>query len=110
MSTLKLCISKEVDSETEECIVHTPANGVSVTVLNFDGEAAYTTNAAVKLVWKYDHATEAEEILWSIKGSGHAPTRFDITDADGVRKLAVCLDNGETGSIFMSGFAEVEEN
>lgn len=106
MSTLiELEISKEVAASTEDCDTYTPANGSVVNILKFVGSAAFSPNASVKLVWDWDGA--GETVLWSHKGEGVAPKRFQVT-GDGVKKLAVCLDNGETGALFMSGYAEIE--
>ena len=59
------------------------------------------------LVWIHDHTTEAQDTLWSTKGSGHMGKPVTRTNADGVRKLSLCLDNGLTGPAFLSGYARI---
>jgi hypothetical protein len=89
----------------EECDSYIPAG--EWTIKKFHGEAAFNPNCAVKLVWDYQGA--GEEILWSIKGSGVMPVPVTRT-GDGVKKVAVCLDNGLVeGPVIMSGHAEIEE-
>ena len=57
------------------------------------------------------HATESIDPLWTMKGSGEMPYRVrDKTqreNADGVRKLGLCLDNGLQGPVLMSGYARI---
>lgn len=105
MASFEIRTSKEVTAGNEDCAHITPASGKKVVVREFFGDAAYSKNSAVKLVWDYGGA--GETVLWTIKGSSRAPEKFEINDADGVKKLGVCLDNGEIGNVFMSGFAEV---
>lgn len=103
----EMTISEEVSSGSEECVSYTPPSGNDVHIYLFAGEAAYTKNAAVKLVW--DYGGGGETVIWTIKGSGSMPFTHVIpsADIDGVKKLAICLDNGESGALFMSGHAEI---
>ena len=66
-------------------------------------------NAVVKLIWKWNHATESEVIIWSVKGDAAMPFSYEIDDADGVRKLAVCLENGLAGAVYMSAYCKFTE-
>lgn len=102
-----LYLSKEVASSTMDCDTYTPANGKSFKILEFVGDAAFDANAAVKLVWILDHATEDEDPIWTIKGSGKMPHSVEKANADGTRKLGLCLDNGLGGAIYMSGYARI---
>ena len=97
-------ISEEVAASTEEyddsCV---PATG-NFDIVVFHGEGAFDPNAAVKLVW--DFGGGSEEVIWTIKGSGSMPFRITLT-GNNSKKLAVTLDNGMSGSIFMSGYFKI---
>ncbi|GAF72805.1 unnamed protein product, partial [marine sediment metagenome] len=58
MALKELLISKEVSASTEDCVSATPANGKKVIIGGFHGEAAYSANSAVKVVWDYGEAGE----------------------------------------------------
>ena len=103
MSKQELLISKEVDADTEDCQSYTVPNGKKAKVVNFHGEAAYHDDVAVLLVWDVDGT---REILWVVKGGGQCPIRPEIT-GNGTKKLGICLDNGLTHPVFMSGHALV---
>jgi len=105
MAWNELKISKSVTAGTKAATTITPANGKIVTVGVFKGEAAFTAISSVMLIWDYQGA--GETCIWTVKGSGSMPFKHIITDADGTKKLAVCLDNGEASDIVMSGFADV---
>jgi hypothetical protein len=106
---LKIC--KEVEAGQTVAETYTPSASVTeINVCCFVGEAAYSTNSVVKLVWKWNHASEAEVLLWSTKGSAHEDKiNILITDCDGVRKLAVVLENGEDGNLVMTGACHWKE-
>lgn len=103
----KLKVSEEIAATTAVCDELTPASGKSITVLKFEGGAAFTQNSVVRLMW--DHEGVGEECIWSIKGESTLPHQavVDAVDVDGVKKLALCCDNGESGAVWMSGYAEV---
>ena len=105
MEKIELLISKEVVNGIEDCDTYTPADGVKFEVMSFLGEGCFSKNAVVKLVWDIDGAPE---ILWSMKGSSAMPTNIQVErTGDGTKKLALCLDNGESGPVVMSGFAVI---
>jgi len=106
MSFVSLKISKEVSATTEDCVSHTVADGKKLFIDKFVGEAAFTTNAVCKLVWDYGGA--GEQVIWTTKGSSKMPFTHEVT-GDGVKKLAVCLDNGTAGALVMSAYMEGEE-
>lgn len=101
----QLKVSKEVAGGEMECDEITPGAGKSITVLSFEGSAAYTQNCVVRLTW--DDGGASEETVWTIKGEFKLPHKATISGADGVKKLSLCCENGETGSVWMSGYAEV---
>jgi len=109
MSRQVLYLAKAVASATEDCETYTPANGKSVRVISMHSEAAFSANSAVKIVWDY---SGTPVVLWAAKGSGSLPLAitedFPAMVGDGTKKIAVCLDNGETGTIFMSGHVILE--
>jgi len=102
----ELNLSKEIASSAEEADTHIPANGKKFEVQLFRGEAAYSQNAAVKLVW--DYGGGGETIIWVIKGSGDMPFVYTNT-GDGTKKIAISLDNGESGALYLSGYADIWE-
>ena len=64
-----LYISKEVNfasPNNEETDSIQPLAGESVLLLALDGQASYDPNAAVRLVWRWNHATESEIVIWTI--------------------------------------------
>ncbi len=105
-----LRLSQQVDGLTQECVTYTPPAGSEVGVKLFSGEGTGQPNAAALLIWKFQHATETEEILWSTKFSSSASQAIRILDAgetDGVRDIALCLDNGEVGDLYMSCYVRL---
>ena len=101
MSVKEISISQEVLSGIEVCEHYTPKNGEKIRVLEFVGSSAFVSNAVVKLIWDFNGTNE--EVLWSHKGEGSCPVNFELI-GDNVKKIAVCLDNGENGPLFMSGY------
>jgi hypothetical protein len=106
----ELRISKEVPAGITEVDSYQPLASVhEIAITKFQGAAAFSPNSVTKLIWKWNHATEPEVIIWSIKGEYFIPDEFSITDCNGVRKLAVVLENGEDGPLVMSGYACFKE-
>lgn len=99
-----LYISQSVANGVEVCDSMVPADGAIVNVLSFFGSALFTKASSVKLVWDLDGTPE---LLWSISGEASAPISFTKT-GDGVKKLSVCLNNGESTAANMSGCATIE--
>ncbi len=110
MAKQTLYISKDVATGTEDCDTYVVPSGKTLEIVHMKGEAAFSPNSAVKLVWDWSGA--GETVLWSIKGSSEIGA--DVTEGfpamvgDGVKKIAVCLDNNEAGSVFMSGHVVME--
>jgi len=100
-----LKVSEEVAGGAMVCAEEIPGDGKSVTVMRFEGSGAFTQNSVVRLAW--DFGGVAEETVWTIKGESTLPHRAELVGADGIKKLVLCLDNGEAGPVFMSGYAEV---
>jgi len=103
--------SKEVAGSTEEANTYTPPTGAKITVVEFEGDAAFTSNSVVSILWDYNTANE--EPVWTIKGSRITKQKFTTDGAgnaltgDGTKKIAICLSNGEAGSLYMSGYAKL---
>ncbi len=108
LNEIDLIVSEEISASSVVADTYTPANGAEVWTVEFSGDAAFTQNAVVKAVWKYAHATESEEILWSTKGSKLFQFSKEITGADNVRKIAIVCDNGEAGALVMSGSLKIK--
>ena len=109
MAKQTLYLAKSVTAATEDCDTYVVPNGKKVTVINMHGEAAFSANSAVKVVWD---SSGTPVILWATKGSGSIPKGvsedFPVMTGDGIKKIALCLDNGEAGTIFMSGHVILE--
>lgn len=100
-----LKVSEEISSGQEVADTYTPPDGAEVWLSEFHGNAAFTTNSAVMLIWDYNGA--GETIIWSTKGSSIFDIPTEIQGADGVKKLALVCSNGETGDLVLSGCAKV---
>ena len=96
-----LIISKEVSAATEDAQTVVPANGEKITVYNFRTSGPSMPNAYCKLIWDWGGA--GEELLWSSTGIETCPQTFQKT-GDGVKKLAIALDNNEDGALVMSAY------
>lgn len=97
-----LKISEEVTAGTEVADTYAPPDNAKQIILQqFIGDAPYTQNSAVRVVWDFND--EGEEQIWSTKGSEQIQSLDEfITGADGVKEIALCCGNGESGDIFMS--------
>lgn len=106
----ELTISKNVSANTEEYSTYTPPAGSTVVIKNFTAESPFNRATVCKVIWKFNHGSESEEILWSIRGNGISPKYITIpsSDTDGTRELAITCDNGEDYSIIMAAFATIE--
>lgn len=101
----ELRISEEVAAQTQECVEFVVPAG-PFTIESFVGDAAFDINCAVKLVWDFQGA--GEQIIWTHKGAAGMPFVEDSLVGDGVKKVAVCLENSlTTGGVFMSGYAKI---
>ena len=108
----KLFVSEEIAGGDVAADFIVPAVGKIVRILEFYGDAAFTQNSVVRLVWDMEGPDETQ--IWTIKGEGSYPLGvvvlsdlFPALLSDGVRKLGVCCENGESGPLFMSGYARV---
>ena len=110
---LELSESVPFDPPNNEVFVEiTPTANKDIIIYSFIGEGAFDANAAVRLVWKYNHATEAEENIWTIKGSSRMANKkiIDKSEVDGIRKIALVLTNTMgSGSVLMSGEAVIKQ-
>ena len=103
---IELIVSEEVSASTDVVDTYIPADGVEVWIEEFHGNAAFTQNSAVMILWDYDTANEV--ILWSTKGVDKTHHKIEVTGADGVKKLALCCSNGDAGALILSGYAKVK--
>lgn len=103
----ELIISQEVPAGTEVASSMVPASGKKTVINIFQGSAAYNPNAVCKLVWKFGSGSET--VLWTVKGESQLPTKIElpIGEIDGVNVLAITLDNGNSGNLFMSAYAVI---
>lgn len=84
-------IYQEVAALTEVTSEMIPANGVSWEIQSFTGNGAYDASVTVKLVW--DFGGGGETVLVSTHGDLVDRLRNDQVTGDGVKKLAIVLDN-----------------
>ena len=103
---VELKVSEEIDASTDVVDSYAPANGAEVWLEIFHGNAAFTANSAVMLLWDYN--TVDEEVIWSTKGNDTFGHKVQISGADGTKKVAICCSNGETGAIVLSGYAKIK--
>jgi len=102
-------ISDEVQAGMTVAATAVPASSCTeVCLADFHGESAFTQNSVVKCVW--DYGSENEEILWSTKGSSKETDIFkEVGGPFGSKAIAVVLENGENGTIVMSGLCRYWE-
>ena len=111
---LKISGAVASSQEASDALEVAPIAGKTIIIHSYHGEADYSKNSNCRIVWNYNHATEPEEVLWTIKGSSQIPFQLTIKPADldnppdGTRNLAIVNDNAEASSIYMSSHAEIE--
>lgn len=110
--TTHLMISDEIPASSEEFVEMTPESGRVVKIKKFETSGAYNQNLVARLVWKINHASEEEVVLWTSKGDQviEPSIRIDSSEVDGVRKLGLVLENSLlVGSVYLSAHVFVEE-
>jgi hypothetical protein len=83
-----------------------PANGKTWEIIRFVGSAAYLAQTTVKLVW--DHGGAGEEII----ASTHGDTNLELVRqvvGDGIKKLALVLENDGVSGQLLGGRCEARE-
>ena len=80
-------------------------NGKIAIITEMVGSTSVTENTVAKLVWDYDSGNE--QVLWTVEGNGMLP-RHMCVQGDGVKKLAIEVENPPGGPRWMSGSARVE--
>lgn len=107
MPIVEMLIAQEVTAGTEVASTYIPVSGKLLTVTLFQGSAAYTQNAVCRLAWKY--GSGSEQTLWTVKGESRLPTAIDLpnNEIDGINTLALILDNGTSGPLYLSAYAKL---
>ena len=101
---ITLKVSEEITASSDVADTYTPASGKTVYLLEFFGDAAFSQNSVVDVLW--DYGGGSEEIIWSTKGSIRDKGLKELIGVgDGVKKVALSCSNGETGNIIMFGKA-----
>ena len=102
VSEIEFRVSKLVASLMQESQSYVPPEGSSVVISEFSAEAAYDRDIEVAIIWDFEG--EDEDFLWTVKGSGSLKQRIEIPaeEVDGVKKLALILDNGTISELTMS--------
>jgi len=100
-----LKVAELIDSgkEVAETLV-IPKDLKSFTILEFTGNAAFSPNSSVMIVWDYGGT---ESIIWATAGSEITNLEYEIKDYNGVKKLAIICSNGENGPVVMSGLIKI---
>lgn len=106
LTTVELRVSEDIAAGQDVSDTYTPPDGATVWIIDFHGDAAFTTNAVVKALWEY--GTGSESILWSCKGADRFTNPIKITGADGIKKIAISCSNGETGNLILSGYLKLK--
>jgi hypothetical protein len=75
-------------------------------VIRFVGNAVYAQDAEVSLVW--DRGGAAEKLIASTHGDADIPLAVPLV-GDGVKKLAIVLDNSPTAEHTLGGVWEVQK-
>jgi len=104
---ITLKVSGSVPAEDTLRAEYVPATGETCYLIEFDGHAAFSPNAAV-CVCMDDAGTP--EVRWSTKGDDDIKGIFEqvTTASNGVKKLELILDNSNTtGALVMTGKAEI---
>lgn len=102
----ELKVSEEIGTGAQSTVAdtHTPSASVKeLWICSAEGESLGTPNSVVKVVWKWNHATEDEVILWATKHSSFLREEIEVPsdEIDGQRTLAVVCENGEDGNAVM---------
>jgi hypothetical protein len=109
MATIEteLRIASQVPAATETVEEFTPTSGSVVSIISFVGTTPTNANCVCKLYWKY--GTGSQQLLWSIKSDSAAPLSFDLplAEVNGTNKIAITVENGMTGSAYMSAYARI---
>lgn len=103
---LRLC--GEVPSGAESTWANTEVipNGKRVEVIHLCGHGPGTVNSVIKAVWDYEGA--GEDVIWSTKNDANDEIYYAAV-GDGIKELAIVLENGEDGPIVMSGCTKYVE-
>jgi len=103
---IELKVSESISAGTDVVDTYTPANGTTVRLVSFIGEAAFSSNSVVCVLW--DYAGGGEEIIWCTKGSSKDLHLDEACGTgDGTKKVAICCKNGEAGDLIMLGKAQI---
>lgn len=110
VSREELILSEPVPALRESNLSITPPSGSEVIIHVFSAEGLYSLNSAAKLIWDFEGA--GEETIWSIRGSGKMPFTYIIpsSDTNGIKKLAIACDNGESSANLMGAYAKIQIN
>ncbi len=101
---VEIKLSKEVASATSDAETYIVPSGKNAFVRDVCGDGSASPNAVIKFIWDYGGT---DELIWTIKGSATVPVEKSFL-GDGVKKLAVELENTSSGPMFLSGLMKVE--
>ena len=85
-------IAQEVAPSTDVAVTVIPVDGAEIRLVDFEGNAAFSKDALVALVWDYGGT---ETIMRSTKGSIVSGKQKIIATGDGVKKVGLVLQNAD---------------
>lgn len=105
--TEELILSQQVGILSEVSMEIVPEEGKDIWVKYFSG-TSQKQESIIKIVWDFEGA--GESILWAVKSGEDFKHRIDIpkSEVDGVKKIALVLENNELSSQYMSGYVLLE--
>ena len=101
-------IAKDVVPLDEQCQTIVIPDGFNIEIFRFHAVCPTQPDAVVKLVWDWGPG-KPNELIWPLDRLGQAPKVFKIdkSKVNGVRELALCLDNSSsTVTYSMAGYAK----
>jgi hypothetical protein len=103
-NTLRIAQSVLASTQVADTLII--PNGETATVEYLSASCPDTPLGVACLIWDYGGT---EEVLWVFQREGIKPSEDVISVVgDGVKKLAVCCDNGDTTDYFFNAFAKIE--
>lgn len=105
MSVHTIQLTKQVAATTEDVQTVIIADTKNMEILMFKANSVPNEKCTVKLIW--DHGEVGETLLEIAQGNAEITTSHKVV-GDGVKKLAIALDNDLSVAVFMNGFCKYE--
>ena len=96
-------LAEELAPSTDVAITVIPVDGAEVRLVEFEGNAAFSKDSLVSLVWDYG---PSEVIMKSTKGSIDSKLYKILGTGDGIKKVGLILQNADpVNTLILSGSA-----